>query len=96
MIHGVCELSTDCQYNHPNPGPVIAKQDTHKELYKGDSLPSFEEHAAHVPSHTSKFPPSIKPMFIPTPNTSLARIKRMLLPPERPDIGDGNKELQVY
>ncbi|KAF3329467.1 zinc finger CCCH domain-containing protein ZFN-like isoform X2 [Carex littledalei] len=95
MIHGVCELSTDCQYNHPNPGPVIAKQDTHKELYKGDSLPSLKEHAAHVPSPTSILPPSIKPMFIPTPNTSLACIKRMLLPPERPDIGDGNKELQA-
>lgn len=90
-------MSTNCQHNHPNPDPVIAKQDTHKEFDKGNSLSSLEEHAAHVPNPTCGLAASIKPMFIPTPKPSLARIKQMLLPPERPaDIGDGYKEPQVY
>jgi hypothetical protein len=88
MKYGACELSTHCLYNHPNPGPVVAMQDKLKEFDE----PSLEEHAAHLPNPTCGLPASIKP----TPKSSLARIKQMLLPPERPaDFDGGYKEPEV-
>ncbi|KAJ3708165.1 hypothetical protein LUZ61_011870 [Rhynchospora tenuis] len=95
MEYGACELSTSCQYNHPNPDPVMAQQDSHKEFYEGDSIPSSEEPADHISSPTCGLPSCMEPMFFPTSKPSFARIKQMLLPPERPDNDSGNKELQV-
>ncbi|KAJ4731122.1 Zinc finger CCCH domain-containing protein 37 [Rhynchospora pubera] len=95
MEYGACELSTGCQYNHPNPDPVMAQQNTNKEFHEGDSIPSSEEPADNISSPSCGLPSCMEPMFYPTPKPSFARIKQMLLPPERPDNNGGNKELQA-